>query len=1175
MVIDGAFRFETGTAQDPDFTYNVLYGVLMGAGFEVTRQHRDGDPGLMLPAFKFTDIDLLQFDVIWMIAHHGRNSGMMTGDSGAFNIHDDEIAAIARFMDAGGGVFAVGDHDGVGADMCGHIPRIRAMRSWYGVNDTASPMPAGFPRNFPQITAGRADTTQRNPASDYGGDTTFVWFENQSDSLPQPLVPSPPTHPILKVGGADVTVFPDHMHEGDTLGIVMGYDYGQTLSFNGESFVEFPSVGGNQEMPGVIAKGHTTGLASKYSATGAFVGMDSAASTPKDVNTLSTYDGRKVGVGRIVTGSTFHHYIDINLMGDSTVDTMQELARATPSAQKPHGFNDAPTVRDTINAVYVNITNWLARPRPSIGLILERSTFSQDEVMANPLFPGAFLVTIDGLKPNQFPGGPISHTGPLMGAETNWAPHVTSLDPNITITPTRVDSDDPMLLDRLQRITFTYDVTIAGGAFGFGTPFNTIEVDASLTSPAAPAALTDKAWIQLVKSANPFMLDLDNNNTTSWLSSDVRIFPVVADGNMHHGQTLGDNANRGAALTYLHQVVGAMTIGQFEALPHLEDASALSPFAKTTSSMKNVYNFAIARVRLNHAMAQADHVRVYFRVVPSPTTAGLTYHSSGGFGIGSYNERTTMEPIALPGANPTNTDWISFPCFATGRAAAPADQHDMPNDKPIPATVSESSTFYGALIDNNLDDAYLPQTPGGGAMKSMKDLMTGEHQCLVAQIRYDGAPIPDGANPATSDKLAQRNIAFAPIANPGIDASRLAFHTFEIEAANHPIRDDYPPDELLLDWRREPPDGTHVSLYIPSWNAEEVVALADRFYPRHEIRVVDSHTVALPGGGMRYVPIPPTPLRHTGVIAADFPIGVKRGQRFDLAVRQVSNRGREPQIDPPKVEHISLAEAARLVAGLGIKTQAEKGDTKAKAGADKNAAAQPPRGVFDLGGNKVLITDLRVLDATGDHAVLIEHPDPAKVAAARRDSGWWRETIGAFQIGIPVSVKAEMLAHHLRLLSTFRWRAEHLSPNNRWYAPLRRYVELLAAKVLALGGDPWSIPTGPDGTLPGKEGTGGGDKGLDGGDGDDGPCGSTGLGELDEGQAHSGKVSGLLFDHFGDFEGFTLESYGGAHHRYFSREAAILGLARTAWLERYVVAVVTVSADSREVRHLILRGYPD
>jgi hypothetical protein len=451
--------------------------------------------------------------------------------------------------------------------------------------------------------------------------------------------------------------------------------------------------------------------------------------------------------------------------------------------------------------------------------------------------------------------------------------------------------------------------------------------------------------------------------------------------------------------------------------------------------------------------------------------------------------------------------------------------------------------------------------------------MMGEHQCLVAQIVYPGAPIPDGAQPATSDKLAQRNLAFSSIANPGLDASRMAIHTFEIEAAPNPITDQFPPDELLLDWRSGAPDGTEVAIFIPDWNAEAVIELADRFYSRHEIRKLDTHTIAVPGNGTRYVPIPRTDRRQTGVIEASFPLGVKRGQRFDLAVRQITNRGRDPQLPAPRAQNITRDEAVKIIAELGIPTHA----VKARGDAGDSAL---PLGVFELGKNRVLITDLRVLDVSGDHAVIVQHPDPAVVAAASRDSGHWRETIGAFQLGIPVSTKAEMLAHHLRLLSVLRWRAEWLRPNDRWYASFRRYVELMTEKVRALGGDPYAFPPTPDGSidLPGQRdgGAGGGTSqpggGLLGSPGDEWPPDASGAMGVGDPGTWSGKIAGLLFDHFGDFEGFFLEAYDGSHHRFTSRERAIQDLAREAWRERDVVTVITVSPSVRRVRHLLIRG---
>ena len=76
-----------------------------------------------------------------------------------------------------------------------------------------------------------------------------------------------------------------------------------------------------------------------------------------------------------------------------------------------------------------------------------------------------------------------------------------------------------------------------------------------------------------------------------------------------------------------------------------------------------------------------------------------------------------------------------------------------------------------------------------------------------------------------------------------------------------------------------------------------------------------------------------------------------------------------------------------------------------------------------------------------------------------------------------------------------------------------------------------------------------------------------------EAKPRTGKISGLLYDHFGDFEGFTLETHQGAHYRYRSREQSILDLVRVAWRERYVVTVMAIPGALKQVQQVIIRGY--
>ena len=417
--------------------------------------------------------------------------------------------------------------------------------------------------------------------------------------------------------------------------------------------------------------------------------------------------------------------------------------------------------------------------------------------------------------------------------------------------------------------------------------------------------------------------------------------------------------------------------------------------------------------------------------------------------IEGYLRTGGANPIALPGTHNGGTEWLSFPMFAAARMTP---QTDPDNVKLVQA--STGFRIFGALIDNNQPDPYLTQTPLGGALTSLPDLLTGEHQCIVAQIEFAGTPVPDGATPWTSDKLSQRNIAMSAVANPGLDASRVAMHTFELEATPHPVGETLPPDELLLDWSERTPDGTVLRIHIPAWNAREVVELADRFYPRHEIEAIDDHTIEMPGGGTRYVPIPRSAYRQTGVLAVELPLGIRKGQRFDVSVRQITNRSRGVRVPAPKVQQLTLAEATEIL---------QKQPVPVVAG---TTFAAVPRGVFDLGGNRTLFTDLSYFDARSDHALLVEYPDPEVVRKAMSEAARWREPIGAFQLGVPVSTKAEMLRHHLRLLSVMRWRTARLPRQSRWRPTMLHYVDLLSAKVQALGGDPFAVPATPDGEIP-------------------------------------------------------------------------------------------------------------
>ena len=78
------------------------------------------------------------------------------------------------------------------------------------------------------------------------------------------------------------------------------------------------------------------------------------------------------------------------------------------------------------------------------------------------------------------------------------------------------------------------------------------------------------------------------------------------------------------------------------------------------------------------------------------------------------------------------------------------------------------------------------------------------------------------------------------------------------------------------------------------------------------------------------------------------------------------------------------------------------------------------------------MTDLSAFEMASDHGVIIEYPDATAVEAARASTRSWRETIGAFQLGMPVSTKKDMLLDEMRILSVMRWRLALVQRQSPW-----------------------------------------------------------------------------------------------------------------------------------------------
>ncbi|MGZ4877960.1 MAG: sialidase family protein [Candidatus Angelobacter sp.] len=174
----------------------------------------------------------------------------------------------------------------------------------------------------------------------------------------------------------------------------------------------------------------------------------------------------------------------------------------------------------------------------------------------------------------------------------------------------------------------------------------------------------------------------------------------------------------------------------------------------------------------------------------------------------------------------------------------------------------------------------------------------------------------------------------------------------------------------------------------------------------------------------------------------------------------------------------------------------------------------------------------------------------SKATAVKRPSRW-RKVFGAFQLNMPVhGNKKALLANEERTLSVMKWIGEAIPAENRWYAVFTRYLRELGGRVQTFGGDPGQIlpsPTG-DGRKPPANGEG-------------------------RGKPFTGKISGLIFDHFGDFDGFMLETSHG-ERKFHSRETEIEELAERAWRERLRITVYAEGDEPHQPKSIVVHRPP-
>lgn len=774
-------------------------------------------------------------------------------------------------------------------------------------------------------------------------------------------------------------------------------------------------------------------------------------------------------------------------------------------------------------------------------IITNQNSFSKDEaealLHASPaeVVKEAFYVTVDGFTPAELG---ITTATPNPTQLHEWAPRMT-LSPALSellVVPSGLLPELPSLPDQPQRFTFVYNVEFTGVA-----DFTKEVLPVTLT--AKTHGLTASAQIELITKPDPHM----HHGDTWYLSTDLRVFKLKP-GETLQGSSVKMGSDAAEASSFIKEIIKEFNKHgpvnhPFELLSTEEESEASTLELSEKVKGVPVFNFAVARVRYRALAVDAEEVRVFFRLFQASTTS--TNFEPSTYPIGGAG--TTKIPLLGVEAG----ELVTIPCFAEPRVASDTKSLDEQEDPDNVQTIehdpsgAERDAYFGCWLDINQSEPQFPALPGSSSgpftsgRQTIQELVRNLHQCLVAEIDYKPDPIETGATTADSDKLSQRNLSIVESDNPGGPASHRIPDTFDVRPTSSRLPAGWTPDEIMIDWGNTP-TGSEATIYLPRLEADQILDMAATLYGGTPLRRVDDSTLSAPVGGATWIPVPagegPS---YAGLLTIQLPASVTRGEGFKVVVRQISSRAGKvtPPPPPPLQAGRSASPASHRAGGASV------------AGSAGTSIAVP----------------------------------------VERLSIQQRYTLGAFQITIPVRTKKTLLGPEERALSVLAWIAQSISPQDRWFPVFRRYLEVISERVAALGGDPARIEPSPDGSgVPGERlhGSGwppgkGGPPWREGLPGRGGRHPGKGEPGWEQGAdwhrlAFTGKVSGLVYDGFGDFDGFELETeeHELRVHRFYSREVEVEELVERAWAQRIRTTVIADHRERSVPLKIILRDPP-
>jgi hypothetical protein len=750
--------------------------------------------------------------------------------------------------------------------------------------------------------------------------------------------------------------------------------------------------------------------------------------------------------------------------------------------------------------------------------VIEKDDYGRDEVSDTLTYPFAFYMFLEGFSPNAVGASLPAFTGSFNST------NIPGL--SITNTGTTYDIGSGANGNIPQRIRFAYQVQFTSASLAaFPTPGNPplpFTLDSTISVQGQNVPFNPAGEFFLLGGADPYFTNVNNTSGNDYyLSQDVRVFTGTPAANafpVSGGPMLTDSVSGAytyitGLITYLNQTYGYLNPGFIPPDTNMSDPlDSVFPSQFATDGDSLVTQKSGSNNNYNFAIAR---VRLKQSSMSAPAANVKVFFRL--FTSQTFDTDFINTASAVTTADPN----ITYPSTGT------------PPESPLPGTDSHGNINGCSLpffATNNLVNNPTDYNAGGAnnqtiTMPSGNDYAWAFYGCFInvwdTSNKYGGQDARHWM-PGSGHSCLVAQIAYddAPIINANgtvenpENSDKLAQRNLQVNTSGNP---GFPATHKVpqtIDVRPSPPPASTDTTSILSYPDEMMIDWGQ------------------------------TPI---GSVASIYWPGVSASSVLQLAAQFYGG-------------HMLTAADANTIQ---CKIVSPVTYVPIPAGAGGSFAGlftvDLPNGIavgqeFDVVVRRITTRQITVPPPPPPPPpIQRKKAAPASPEIVITKKLLWRYITGSFLVRIQVQKEAKILPVDENLLAVLKWRLGIIQPGNRWYPVLLRWISYLNGRIIGMGGNPGKIPASPNGYQPPS---------------------SHGKPDGSHERCYTGKVVKLLYNCFGEFEGFDLKTCGCELHCFRVCEPDMEQLLYRAWEKRFTITICVCKHEKHKVESIALLRAP-